>query len=448
MSKKSNIYKISPKKIYIRTYGCQMNLYDSEAMEGLLMEYGFVPSDKESEADVILLNTCSVRDLAEKKVLGKIGLLAKLKRTNPDLVLGICGCMAQNMKQSLFRKFPALDLICGPNDLLSLPEMILQALKGRKRLMSTENTRWVMSADIPKNRKGNIAAWVTVMKGCNHACTFCIVPKVRGKEISRTAEDILREVKELALKGYKEVTLLGQNINSYGRDLRNSSNFPKLLECINGIGEIHRVRFTTSHPVDIRDGLIDAIARLEKVCEALHFPAQSGSDRILKAMRRGYTQEQYLAKVQEVRDRIPGVAISTDIIVGFPGETDEDFLQTCRLMEEAQFDMAYLFKYSKRSGTPAADMDQQIPEEVKENRHRAILKLQEEISFKKNQNFVGKALEILVEGQDSKNPGKLYGRSRDNRLVFFNGTCEMVGGLFMVMIQRATAFALYGENLL
>ncbi len=437
---------MNTKSFYIKTYGCQMNVYDSEAMEGLLMDHGFSPAASEPEADIILLNTCSVRDLAEQKAIGKTGILGKLKRTNPDLVLGICGCMAQNMKETLFKKIPTLDLVCGPNDLLSLPKLIRQALEGKRQLLQVENPNWVMTADIPKRRKTSISAWISVMRGCNHNCTFCIVPTVRGREVSRPVEDLLKEVHALVQDGYKEVTLLGQNINSYGRDLRNGSNFSKLLDKLNEIHGLDRIRFTTSHPVDIRDELITTMSRLGKVCEFLHFPIQSGSNRILSAMKRGYTREQYLEKVEKVRSRIPKIALSTDIIVGFPGETDEDFQETCKVLEDAQFDGAFLFKYSVRSGTPAATLPDQVPEKIKEERHNIIFKLQDKISAHKNNQCVGKALEVLVEGHDRKGRNLLYGRSRKNQMIYFEGENELIGKIMDVEIERATAYALYGKN--
>lgn len=435
------------KTFFIRTYGCQMNVYDSEAIEGLLMEHHLSPTTNETDADIILFNTCSVRDLAEQKVLGKAGLISKLKKNKPDLVLGICGCMAQNMKEELFEKLPALDLVCGPNDILSLPSMIEEAFQGKRKLLQVENPRWVINSQIPKHRKPGVSAWMSVMRGCNHNCTFCIVPRVRGREVSRTSEDVLTEVEQLVEEGYKEVTLLGQNINSYGRDLRNGTSFPKLLRILNQVDGLERIRFTTSHPVDIRDELIETMSELNKVCESLHFPIQTGSNRILEAMKRGYTRERYLEKVQKAREKIPGVSISTDLIVGFPGESHEDFLETFRTVEEVQFDGAFIFKYSKRSRTPAETMEGQIPEEMKEERHQKLLELQDEISLKKNQTFLGQCKEVLIEAQDRKVSERLYGRSRDNRMIFCEGSQQWIGKVIQVLIERVTAYALYGKAL-
>jgi tRNA-2-methylthio-N6-dimethylallyladenosine synthase len=400
-----------------------------------------------SDADIILFNTCSVRDLAEQKVIGKAGLVSKLKRNKPDLVLGICGCMAQNMKKELFKKLPALNLVCGPNDILSLPSMIEEAFQGKTNLLQVENPRWVMNAQVPKHRKPGVSAWVSVMRGCNHSCTFCIVPRVRGHEVSRTTEDILTEVEQLVKEGYKEVTLLGQNINSYGRDLRDGTNFPKLLKTLNQVDGLERIRFTTSHPVDIRDELLETMKTLPKVCESLHFPLQAGSNRILEAMKRGYTRERYMQKVQTARDKVSGVSISTDLIVGFPGETHEDFLETFQALEDIQFDGAFIFKYSKRSGTPAGSMENQIPEEIKEERHQKLLVFQDEISLKKNQTFLGQPKEVLIEARDRKASHRLYGRSRDNRMVFFEGLDRWIGKVIQVQIERVTAYALYGKAL-
>ncbi|MBI1870963.1 MAG: tRNA (N6-isopentenyl adenosine(37)-C2)-methylthiotransferase MiaB [Chlamydiae bacterium] len=435
---------MNPKTFYVKTYGCQMNVYDSEAIEGLLLEHQLVPA-AEDEADIILLNACSVRDLAEQKVIGKAGILSKLKRKKEDLVLGICGCMAQNMKDELFKKIPALDLVCGPNDIIHLPKMIDEVFQGKRRQMQVENPRWVMTSEIPKNRKKGVTAWLSVMRGCNHSCTFCIVPRVRGKEVSRSPEDILKEVEQLVNDGFKEVTLLGQNINSYGRDLGRGIHFPKLLEILNEVEGLERIRFTTSHPVDIRDELIHAMGRLDKVCEALHFPLQAGSNRILGLMKRGYTREGYFEKVLKARERIPGVSISTDAIVGFPGETDEDFMETCRAFKEIAFDGAFIFKYSRRSQTPAVEMPDQVPEEVKEDRHQTLLKLQDEISYQKNQSFLGKTIDVLVEAPDKKNKALFFGRSRDNRMVFFDGKPSSIGSVLPICIEKVTAYALYGK---
>lgn len=435
------------KTFFIKTYGCQMNVYDSQAIEGLLMEHDFVPACAEQQADIVLLNTCSVRDLAEQKVLGKAGLVSKLKRSRPGMVLGICGCMAQNMKEELFDRIPALDLVCGPNDLLSLPRMIHGALEGRRRQISVENPRWVMTRDVPKRRPDGVTAWISVMRGCNHTCTFCIVPRVRGREVSRPPQDILAEIRDLVDAGFKEVTLLGQNINSYGRDLEDRADFAGLLEMANGLKGLERIRFTTSHPVDIRDGLLDAMSRLDKVCEYLHFPVQAGSNLVLQRMKRGYSRESYLEKVRKTRSVIPDVAIGTDIIVGFPGETEADFSETVRIMEEVQFDGAFIFKYSKRSGTAAAAMADQVDDEVKETRHKALLDLQDRISLEKNRSFVGRVREVLVEGGVDKVPGRLQGRARDNRIVYFDGPQDLAGTLVRVKIERSTAHALYGRHI-
>jgi tRNA-2-methylthio-N6-dimethylallyladenosine synthase len=325
--------------------------------------------------------------------------------------------------------------------------MIQGAFQGRRKQLQVENPRWVMTSEVPKHRKGGVTAWISVMRGCNHSCTFCIVPRVRGREVSRTPEDILKEVEELSRAGYKEVILLGQNINSYGRDLRNGINFPKLLGILNQVEGLERIRFTTSHPVDIREDLIDAMSQLDKVCEALHFPIQAGSNEVLEAMKRGYTRERYLEKVRKAREKIPGVSISTDLIVGFPGETEKDFLETCRVMEEIQFDGAFIFKYSQRSGTPAAVMENQVLEKVKEERHQRLFQLQEEISLKKNQSFLGQCKEVLAEGEDRKIAGRLYGRSRDNRIVLFEGSEQYIGKVIQVRVEHATANALYGKAL-
>lgn len=446
---------------YIKTYGCQMNVYDSEAIDGMLYERDYIPAGSEETADIIILNTCSVRDLAEQKAIGKMGLLGKLKRQNPNIVLGIAGCMAQNMKDDLLRRLPHLDIVCGPNDIFQLPDLVESALKGNRRnVLVNDKSLNVIGAHIPKRRTDKFHAWVAVMRGCNHCCTYCIVPRVRGKEVSRSPEDVMDEIEALAQAGYKEVTLLGQNINSYGRDLRRGINFPKLLEMINQIDGLKRIRFVTSHPVDIRDGLMHAIADLDHVCEYLHFPFQAGSNRILYLMKRGYTRETYLQTVEKLRSFVPNIALSTDVIVGFPGETDKEFEETLDLMKKIQFDGAYLFKYSVRSRTEAAHMPEQVREEVKIKRHAQILELHKEISYKKNLRYVGRTEEVLVErtvmqekdvmdeSQNLSLEGLRYqGRLRDNRLVYFKSDSDCVGQLVNVRINRSSSFSLYGEVL-
>ncbi|MDP3980879.1 MAG: tRNA (N6-isopentenyl adenosine(37)-C2)-methylthiotransferase MiaB [Chlamydiota bacterium] len=438
---------VSQPKYFIKTYGCQMNEYDSEAIEGMLCERNFIPASSEADADVIVLNTCSVRNLAEQKVLGKAGLLGKLKRTKPNLVLAITGCMAQNMKSNLLDRLPALDLVCGPNDIYQLPDLIERALQGeRKKVWVHDNSLNVMNADIPKRRGNPLSAWVSVMRGCNHSCTFCIVPHVRGKEVSRPPEDILKEVRQLVASGFKEITLLGQNINAYGRDLKeNRINFPELLERIHDVDGLYRIRFLTSHPVDIREDLMGAMANLEKVCGYLHFPVQSGSNRILALMKRGYTKESYIKTVEKLRSIVPDVAISTDIIVGFPGETDEDFEQTQDVMKCIGFDAAYIFKYSIRSGTPAAIMPEQVPEPLKIERHARLLELFETEALAKNQRFIGKEVEVLIEKKSDRFEGRLQGRTKDNRIVYLNGNADSIGTFVRSRIARVSPFALYQD---
>ncbi|TYP48683.1 tRNA (N6-isopentenyl adenosine(37)-C2)-methylthiotransferase MiaB [Thermosediminibacter litoriperuensis] len=436
-------------KYHILTWGCQMNLNDTEVISGVLLKMGYCPADNLKEADLIILNTCCVRENAERKVYGRIGQLKQFKQRNPNLVLGICGCMIQqpHVVEYITEHFPYVDLIFGIHNVHKLPQLIENARLANMTIIETGGDSTQIEENLPVEREDRIKAWVTITYGCNNFCTYCIVPYVRGREKSRNPEDIVREVEELAKQGFKEINLLGQNVNSYGKDLGGTVTFPELLRRLNDIDGIERIRFTTSHPKDLSDELIYAMRDCKKVCEHIHLPVQAGSNRILAAMNRRYTREHYMKLVEKLRNAIPDIAISTDIIVGFPGETEEDFQDTLDLVRRVEFDQAFMFVYSKRKGTPAAEMENQVDEDVKKERLDRLMRLQDSISAKKNKPLKGQVVEVLVEGPSRNNPEKLTGRTRTNKVVNFEGPADLIGKLVEVRITEPHTWSLIGEVL-
>ncbi|AAM24578.1 tRNA (N6-isopentenyl adenosine(37)-C2)-methylthiotransferase MiaB [Caldanaerobacter subterraneus] len=437
------------KEVYyhIETYGCQMNVHDSEKLAGMLEEMGYKYTEDLEKADVLLFNTCAVREHAEVRVLGRVSQIKELKNRNPNLIIGISGCMMQekHIVEAIREKYPHVDIVFGTHNIYKFPELLWQALNSRVQVIDViENTQNVIEG-LPIRRDSNLKAWVNIIYGCNNFCTYCIVPYTRGREKSRRPEDIIAEVKELAEKGYKEITLLGQNVNSYGKDLGGDINFAKLLYMLNDIKGIERIRFMTSHPKDISDELIYAMRDLDKVCEHLHLPVQAGSNKILKRMNRRYTREHYLEIIDKVRANIPDIAITTDIIVGFPGETEEDFFQTLDLVERVRFDGAYTFMYSKRAGTPAASMPDQVDDEVKKDRLIRLIELQNKISLEKSAELKGKVVEVLIEGVSKRDPNKLTSRTRTNKVVHFIGDESLIGKLANVKITETKAWTMQGE---
>ncbi len=397
-----------------------MNDADSEIIIGMLKEKGYVPTEKEESADVILFNTCSVRQHAEDRVFGKAGELKQLKRERPDLVIGIVGCMAQNYKEAIFDKLPHVDFISGPRNIYDIPELIERVQGEGTRLAAGDKEERPQVLERPMVREGKLKAWVTVMEGCHHNCTFCIVPTVRGTAQSRPVEMILEEVKALDAQGYKEITLIGQIVDAYGRDLESPTDLATLLEKVDGVCRgIHRIRFTTSHPVYANEKLFDAMKTHPRICEHLHLPVQSGSDRILTHMRRGYTVANYKKRVEEFRKRFPNGAVTTDIIVGYSGESEEDFEKTFHLMEETAFDDAYIFKFSPRPGTDAMVYRDDVLKKDKEARNQSLLRLQQKITEEKLHASVGETVEVLVEGKSKKDKSEYKGRTRVNREVVF-----------------------------
>ena len=441
--------------VYIKTYGCQMNERDSEAVAAQLVAKGYSLARSEAAADVILLNTCSVRDLAEQKALRKMeNVAAETRRKRPGVVLGFLGCMAQSRGRELIDRLPDVDLVVGTQKFHRVAEHLDDLLAGRRDqvvdVAAEEGSEATIRGHLlDGNARKSVTAFVSIMQGCNQYCTFCIVPYTRGEERSRSIPDIIAEGAELVARGVKEITLLGQIVTSYGkRELpvqNGKSAFVQLLEAVHGIEGLERIRFTSPHPKGYGDDLVDAYARLPKLCESAHLPVQSGSDRVLKLMHRGYTRRRYLEIIEKLRRARPGIGISTDLIVGFPGETEADFEETLSLVREVEFDQAYLFKYSPRRDTPAAGMAGQLPQPVKEERNQRLLELINEVAQRRYQNLVGRRTQILVEGPSKKNPARMSGRTRCNKIVVFEGSERHRGRLVEVEITRAGSFTLYGD---
>jgi tRNA-2-methylthio-N6-dimethylallyladenosine synthase len=445
--------------VYIKTYGCQMNERDSEQVSKMLVERGYRMVEAEGEADVILLNTCSVRDMAEQKAIGKMGMLRKLRKTRPHLVLGYLGCMAQARGESLLQTSPHVDLVVGTQKFHRVADYVHDLLQSRQHALIDDVRRPIVDTDEEPGSQstireqeletGQVTAFVSIMQGCNMHCAFCIVPQTRGSERGRPIAEIVAEVRSLAERGVKEVTLLGQIVNLYGRHefpkVDDKSPFVQLLEAVCAVDGIERVRFTSPHPIGYRDDLIEAFSRLPKLVEHVHLPLQSGSDRILKIMRRGYTAEKFQKLAERIRAARPGMAITSDIIVGFPGETDEDFQKTRDLCEAVSFDNAFVFRYSPRQNTPAATMEAQISEEVKDARNQDLLEVVNRHVAAKLDALIGTEVEILCEGASRHNTERLSGRTRTNKIVVFEGAPRHIGQIFPVKITRASGSTLYGD---
>ncbi len=432
------------KSFHIITFGCQMNEHDSERMSGILEQNGSSRTADILNADMVILNTCSIREKAEQKFYSELGRLKSLKDARPDLKIAVAGCIAQQEGANILSRAPYVDLVFGTSDIARLPDIVQKRLTTNSPVIDTQGDPDYHRKHIQASRVDTIKAWVSIMYGCNNFCTYCVVPYLRGRERSRSPEDIVNEVRELAGQGYREVTLLGQNVNSYGKGSEQRSDFPDLLKMVNDKTAIERIRFVTSHPRDLSEGLISAIRDLPKVCEALHLPVQSGSNGILKSMNRKYSRQEYLEKVDRLRQAVPDIALTTDIIVGFPGETDQDFEMTVKLLEEVQYDSIFAFKYSKRPGTAALKLPGHVPEHVKEGRLTQVLELQKTISIKKNKEEVGTVREILVDGR-SKRGTTVTGRTRGNKTVNVAGTPSLIGSIVNVKITDAGVNSLTGE---
>lgn len=431
-------------KYYIRTFGCQMNVNDSEKMAGILKTLGYEPAQDWKEADVILVNTCSVREKPDQKVLSALGEFKKIKKDKPNAIIGVCGCLAQRAGYEILQKAPFIDMVFGTTNIHHLPQLLEEAKSGNKAVEILEeiDENENLLDQFPTVRENKYTAFVTVIRGCDKKCTYCIVPTTRGKERSRRIGDILREVQFLVEDGVKEIHLIGQNVTAYGKDL-GDVKFWELLQAVASVPGVERIRFTTGHPRDLDEDTIKVMADLPQVCEALHLPIQAGSDKVLQAMDRGYTQKEYLQKIDLLKKYIPDIALSTDIIVGFPGETYEDYLETVKVIKEVEYDQVFAFKYSPRPGTPAADIPMTEPPETISKWLNDLINIQKDITFKKNLSYEGKTVEVLIEEVNEE--GKLTGRTRTNKLVHVDGPQEYVGYIVNVKIEKVNRFSLEGR---
>lgn len=434
------------KKYMIRTYGCQMNEHDTEVMAGIFEEMGYVSTNDTKEADIILLNTCAIRENAENKVFGEIGHLKPLKMENPNLIIGICGCMSQeeSVVNRILKKHPFIDLIFGTHNIHRLPQLVKEAMFGKEMVIDVWSKEGDIIENLPRSRKGKIKAWVNIMYGCDKFCTYCIVPYTRGKERSRLPGDIIQEVRHLAAQGYKEVTLLGQNVNAYGKDLDMEYGLGDLMDELRSI-DLPRVRFTTSHPRDFDDRLIEVLAKGGNMLDHIHLPVQSGNTDVLKIMGRKYSREEYLELVRRIRSAMPGATLTTDIIVGFPNETEEQFQDTLSLVEEVGFEAAYTFIYSPRDNTPAAKMKDNVSMEEKKDRLQRLNKLVNQQSAEAMSQYEGEVVDVLVEGESKNNPDVLAGYTKRNKLVNFRGPRSIVGKIVPVKVIKAKTWSLDGE---
>ena len=432
-------------KLKLITYGCQANELDSERIAGLLAQEGYELIEREEEADLILLNTCAIREKAEQKVYSRLGTFQALKRQNEGLRIGICGCVAQQEGQALLSRFPYLDFVVGPGQLSSIPKLL--RMRTNRHVATARAPGFSYPSTAPVQRRSGIRAWVSIMEGCDRFCTFCVVPFTRGRERSRPSQEIVEEIRGLKQQGYREVTLLGQTVNSYGKKLRPPTSFVELLREVDcAVDAEVRVRFTSPHPAEVTGELAEAIAALPSLCEHIHLPVQSGSDRTLYRMKRGYGRDEYLEKVALLRAKTPELAITTDIIVGFPGETEEDFQETLSLMEEVGYDGAFIFKYSPRPHTPATQMPDQLPEEVKRLRLEQALILLNRLTLERNRAYLGRTVEVLVDREDAKvNAVRLARRTKQNKIVHFSGEGVVDGDLVPVVITGASPLHLQGE---
>ena len=450
-------------KVFLRTFGCQMNERDSEQVAQMFVERGFTVTPQADDADVVLMNTCSVRDQAEQKALGNMRHLGKHRKNNPNIVFGMMGCMAQSRGDQLLEEVPHLDLVAGTQKYHRVVDHCVNLMKAKEEAQMDDLRRPIIDTDEEEDSQNTIrdhvskehgvTEFVSIMQGCNMKCTFCIVPYTRGPERARPIAEIVEECKRLTDQGVREVTLLGQIVNLYGRHefpkVDGKSPFVQLLEAVHELDDIKRIRFTSPHPIGYKEDVIEAFTYLPKLVDHVHFPMQSGSDRILKAMHRPYKAQKFIDICDKMKEARPGIAISTDIIVGFPGETEEDYLATRQAVEHVQFDQAFLFRYSKRKDTPAAEMEGQLPERIKEERNQDLLALVNDIVQKKNSALIGTTQEVLCEGPSRYNKETLTGRTRTNRIVIFDGDADrMAGQLFNVKITASTGYTLYGDPVL
>mgnify|MGYP002849388385 CR=1 FL=1 len=430
-------------KYFIETYGCQMNVYDSELVASLLEKTGYTKTDEISNADAIFLNTCAIREKAEETIHNKLTNLHQLKRQNPQLILGVLGCMAQNLKNDLLESKPYVDVILGPDSYRRIPDIIKSRQQTNGHLVDTKLSRFEVYDDLYPSRKEGINAWISIMRGCDKFCTFCIVPFTRGRERSRTIQSIVEETKKCVDEGFIEITLLGQNVNSYRTP---DGNFPELLQAVSNVKGVKRVRYTSPHPQDIDDDLLRVMQKNANICNHIHLPLQAGSDRILKRMNRTYTQQEFLDLVNDIRRFMPDCSLSTDIIVGFPGETEDEFDDTLKVVKEIGFDSAFMFKYSSRPGTKAAEYDDQIEETIKQDRLERLIELQRKMTLRRNQDKIGTVQHVVVEKESKKSPHQWAGRTNGNTWVVFDKTDENIKETITVMITDAKGVTLFGQR--
>jgi len=429
------------KSYYLETYGCQMNVADSELIEKMLHSEGYEQTDHMEKADAIFVNTCAIRDHAEQKVHSRLGLFNRVKRENPGVIIGVLGCMAQNLKDDILTNKPYVDIILGPDGYRRLPEY-LKRNKKKKHIVDTKLSRYEVYDDLFPSRKEGINAWVSIMRGCDKFCTFCIVPFTRGRERSRSIDSIIAEVSQAVSDGFVEITLLGQNVNSYQF---NSIEFPQLLEAVSEVKGAQRIRYTSPHPQDVTEELLDIMASRKNICDSIHFPLQSGSDRILKRMNRTYTQNHFLAQVKMMRDKIPHIGISTDIIVGFPGETEADFQETLNVMNEVQFESAFNFKYSGRPFTKAVEYPDHVSEKVKQERLERIIQLQKQHTLNKNLDLIGTVQPVLIEKESKKSSSHWAGRTDTNKWVTIKKESTKIKETVDVEILKTSGISLQGK---
>ena len=431
----------------VDTYGCQQNEADSEKLRGYLAEMGYGFTQDEFQADIIVVNTCAVREHAEMRVLGNVGALNHTKKNNPNQIIAVCGCMVQqeHMAEKIKKSYPVVDLVFGPHELWRFPELMQQVMTKHKRVFATAKSDGAVAEGIPLRRDGSVKAWLSIMYGCNNFCTYCVVPYVRGRERSRLPEDVVAEARQLVAEGYKDITLLGQNVNSYGRDLESDTDFSDLLRMINDIPGDFVLRFMTSHPKDATEKLFKTMAECEKCAHHIHLPVQSGNDHILKLMNRNYTREKYLSQVALARSYMPDLVITTDIIVGFPNETEEEFEDTISLCEEVRFDAMFTFIYSKRVGTPAASMPDPYTRADKQKHFDRLMDVSNRISGEKHKEYEGKSVRVLVDGETGREEYNLSSRTNGGRLVHLRGDNSLIGQFVNVKIVSSNTWALYGE---
>ena len=436
-----------PPMAYVDTYGCQQNEADSELIRGMLADMGYEITDTSDGADVIVINTCAIREHAEQRVFGNVGALIHGKRKKPGQIICLCGCMAQeaHVAERLRQSYRHVDLLFGPQALWRFPELLRRVYLRRGRVFDVDASDGAIAEGLPVRRSGKLKAWVSIMYGCNSFCSYCIVPYVRGRERSREPEAILNEIETLVGQGYKDITLLGQNVNSYGMDLGSGMDFPTLLERTNAIPGDFLIRFMTSHPKDATDRLFDVMRNCERVAPCLHLPFQSGNSRVLRAMNRGYSREEYLDKIQALRERVPHIVLTSDVIVGFPGETTREFEDTLSLIQEVRFDALFTFIYSPREGTPAAKLDDPFTREEKQVNFDRLVEVQNQISLEKHQAYIGTVQRCLIDGAGDDPRSSLKARTAGNRLVHLNGDSALIGQFRDVRITHCSTFALFGE---